>query len=251
MLSQTSSQKRESSPWDSHPVSGRSPLLEDDATDAAWQLALGMKSKNSVHESLHPAELRQLADARRAAQTSMSKRKRTNTRSGAVTTPRRPTAATPNTDGTFGGIEFTVLSNTLRAASRCEECNKTFQRPEHLTRHKKSEGHTKDKPYVCELERCRDRNKNRKSFNRADNKTAHIIKTHLTAASKGRRDRVSREEARLLGWEKYFAAADREATKQGKIAQHQSYRTGSSNDNAVSGSRVTKKTAPRTPKAMR
>ncbi|KAL9079465.1 MAG: hypothetical protein Q9157_001674 [Trypethelium eluteriae] len=72
----------------------------------------------------------------------------------------------PNSDKKLCGHELTPG----------EFCDKAFTRPEHLNRHKYI--HTEEKPYVCAVLDCVDKDGNRKAFGRADNRQAHYV-THL------------------------------------------------------------------------
>ena len=155
------------------------------------------------------------APRRRTARPSVDRRK---TLDGRAAAPRRAAHDRSSNSATIDESEFDVNwgdKTPKPCVCAVAGCGARFQRPEHLTRHRKSAKHNTSNPYVCELEHCVDKKGNRKAFNRQDNKTAHIVKTHLTPAlaDKGRRDRVSPALAIALGWEKYFEAAAKEKSK--------------------------------------
>ena len=72
-----------------------------------------------------------------------------------------------------------------------EFCDKAFNRPEHLTRHKRT--HKEDRPYVCVILSCVDKKNNRRAFGRSDNRQAHYI-THLKKRPGSRNSLVEPEE---------------------------------------------------------
>ncbi|KAL9087362.1 MAG: hypothetical protein Q9165_006659 [Trypethelium subeluteriae] len=72
-----------------------------------------------------------------------------------------------------------------------EFCDKAFTRPEHLNRHKYI--HTHEKPYVCVVLECVDKDGNRKAFGRADNRQSHYV-THLKRKNGSRNTYIGFED---------------------------------------------------------
>lgn len=80
-------------------------------------------------------------------------------------------------------------------------CTKTFRRAEHLTRHKKTDGHDDGNPSdtFCPVPGCK-KAKNPFSGRRGDNLMDHYKKTHCRDSEhKGRNRRILREEAARHG----------------------------------------------------
>lgn len=89
---------------------------------------------------------------------------------------------------------------TLDKEGNAKICTKTFRRAEHLTRHKKTDGHDgTPSDTFCPLPGCK---KSQVAFSggRRDNLIDHYKKTHCRIPDhKGRNERISREEAARHG----------------------------------------------------
>lgn len=197
--------------------------MSDQMSDSKWKIAMSSPQVGSSGvggSSIRPCDLQTYANPRRGmtgvSDKSSSPASTKRKAHGANSSPRTPTRLSRQLlDKLPPGVPYKEVE---AAKSRCEECNRTFQRPEHLTRHKKSSAHAADyAPFVCELERCRTKDGQPRRFNRRDNHKAHVIKVHLCPAAKGRRERVTREEACRLGWDIYFEAAAKEIAKQASL----------------------------------
>lgn len=93
-------------------------------------------------------------------------------------------------------------------------CLQKFQRSEHLTRHLKASAHCDERPYVCDLPDCLDKNGDRTAFNRLDNYRAHVVNCHLLHSDKERRIRIVEDaDIKALGWDKYKSQMQRELNK--------------------------------------
>ena len=95
------------------------------------------------------------------------------------------------------------------------QCPKSFKRQEHLKRHLNGV-HNSDEPHVCIVCLTYPNEKGKSSFNRNDNLTQHVIKTHLTETPKKRNRRISDEEARRLGLGDILEKRDRQKVAEAK-----------------------------------
>ncbi|KAL8951751.1 MAG: hypothetical protein Q9222_002301 [Ikaeria aurantiellina] len=131
---------------------------------------------------------------------------------------RRISRSTRNSRKSFGihnGIPYQEKYSSSNKPFRCEECDMSFDRPEHCSRHKKTQTHANrcvelgkpntgkcgdNGPYMCLVRECQ------KIVTRSDNLKPHYQKTHFfdpKTESRKKNKYVSREEAKELGLERY------------------------------------------------
>ena len=105
------------------------------------------------------------------------------------------------------------------------KCSKTFKRQEHLKRHLNGV-HNSEERFACIV--CSRKSdpdeKGKATFNRNDNLTQHIIKTHLSGTAKKRNRRISDEEAKAIDWQCYLDK--REEQKKAAYARQQAKQAG-------------------------